>query len=366
MTTLLKSNPWLRLLSDSVFDRSTADFWLQRINPLWSTEEMRGRITQRQQISDDMYALTIQCNRQMDFGLAGQHHPVFVEINGIRYERNYSLTRLDPQHVALHVKHVAGGLVSTWLCEQAQIGDIIRFGAPYGEVEFPHFQSQRLAFLAAGSGITPVYSLLHDLHVTKCFADYQIHLLYWVSKQGELAFFEQFQQWQAQYPNFKVDYICTREPATANDPLHTRLSAQHVAQIDTIEDVAVFACGPSGFVETAQSLTMNAKQFQGEALYFSTPNVSDTASTAVEYVDLHLTRSNKHVQIKKGESILSALEAENIRPQHGCRMGICNKCACQKVSGSTQHIANKQQNHEAHQSLRICVNSAQSDLELDL
>ncbi len=61
-----------------------------------------------------------------------------------------------------------------------------------------------------------------------------------------------------------------------------------------------------------------------------------------------------------------ALEQQNIKPKHGCRMGICNKCACTKAQGSTQNLLNGSANHEPAQLLKICVNSAQSDLVIDL
>ncbi len=45
---------------------------------------------------------------------------------GVRYERTYSLTQIDAQHVLLNVKMVDQGKASHWLCEQAQIGDVFR------------------------------------------------------------------------------------------------------------------------------------------------------------------------------------------------------------------------------------------------
>lgn len=368
MSTLSKLNTWLHQLSTSVFDRSTTDFWLQQINPLWSSTEARGQIVARHQIAQDMYQLKIKCNRQMEFGEAGQHHPVFVEINGIRYERSYSLTQLDRQHIALNVKHVHGGLVSGWLCEKANIGDYLRFGKPYGEVSQDHFQSKSLVLLVAGSGITPAFSILHALEKQNRLEEFQIHLKYWASTQREHAFILPFKQWQERYASFNVDFYSTQAQNNTdnNGTTSQRLNATHLQSIQDVHDCAVFACGPSGFVETAQSLCRNAKQFQGEAFYFSTPSVTTSDSSEIELINIHLSRSNKQLQIPKGQSILTALEAHNIRPQHGCRMGICNKCACPKVSGSTQHIANKQTNHEANQLLRICVNSAQSDITLAL
>lgn len=83
-------------------------------------------------------------------------------------------------------------------------------------------------------------------------------------------------------------------------------------------------------------------------------------------MNVTLTQSNKVVSIPKGQSILASLEQQNIKPNHGCRMGICNKCACNKVEGSTKNLVNGAQNKEPGNLLKICVNSAQTDLVIDL
>ena len=47
-------------------------------------------------------------------------------------------------------------------------------------------------------------------------------------------------------------------------------------------------------------------------------------------------------------------------------MGICNKCACNKAEGSTKNLVDGSQNNEPGNLLKICVNSAQTDLVIDL
>ena len=84
------------------------------------------------------------------------------------------------------------------------------------------------------------------------------------------------------------------------------------------------------------------------------------------FVNVTLTQSKKMVSIPKGQSILVSLEQQNIKPTHGCRMGICNKCACNKVEGSTKNLVNGAQNTEPGNLLKICINSAQTDLVIDL
>ncbi|KAF1022123.1 MAG: NADPH oxidoreductase [Acinetobacter bereziniae] len=119
---------------DMVLGNDSTNFWLQKINPLWSVQQSLGKIVEKKQSAADTVCLKIKINRHFKMGQAGQHHPVVVEANGRRYERTYSLTQLDTQHVLLTVKKVEKGVVSQWLIDHVQIGDIIEFGQPYGDI----------------------------------------------------------------------------------------------------------------------------------------------------------------------------------------------------------------------------------------
>ena len=127
------------------------------------------------------------------------------------------------------------------------------------------------------------------------------------------------------------------------------------------EQSTVYACGPSGFVSLAEELFSQAVLFKGEAFSLSQADSSDTG-----FVNITLLQSEKTVAIPKGQSILAGLEQMNLKPKHGCRMGICNKCACNKVQGSTRNLVNGVESTEPGNLLKLCVNSAQTDLVIDL
>ncbi|MEB3766188.1 iron-sulfur cluster-binding domain-containing protein [Acinetobacter sp. MD2] len=355
MYALQRKNPLIDFFSDSIIDQRAVNFWLKKINPLWSTDQMLGRIVHKQHVADQTYSLTLLCNRHMDYGTAGQHHPVIVEIEGRRYERTYSLTQIAPNQVVLTVKKVEQGLVSSWLCDQAKIGDIVEFAQPYGDMRLPD-ASQPLILLAAGSGITPMLSLLSFLDQTNQLKNYQIHLLYWAQHATGLAFKDRFEVWQQQYPNFQFSAFCTRD-----EPAAARLNQQHVDGLKDVAQAQVLACGPSGFVQNAEQLFVHAKKFEAEAFSLTPMSFDDEGD-----VEIVLTKSQKILRVAKGQPLLDALEQANVKPVHGCRMGICNKCACTKVSGVTKHVGNGSENAEPANLLRICVNSAKSDLVLDL
>ena len=356
MQAIEKRNSLFNSLTQAIFDKEMANFWLQKVNPLWSVKHGLVQIVKKEFVAHDMVSLTLKCNRLVKMGVAGQHHPVIVEIAGRRYERIYSLTQIDAQHLRLTVKKVADGIVSNWFISESKIGDVFELGQPYGDMQ-QNIKTPNLIMLAAGSGITPMLSLITAIKQSQQLDKVQVQLLYWVKQRSDAAFVEYFEKVAQQYPNFNYQVFYTQE--TPNDE---RLNAEHLALVDDVENSTIYACGPSGFVATVEQLFEKAPAVLTEA--FSLTN--ESSADDIGYVNVTLTQSNKVIAIPKGQSILVSLEHEGLKPTHGCRMGICNKCVCNKSQGSTRNLLNGSENTEPSQLLKICVNSAQSDLVIDL
>ena len=342
-------------MAQSVMNSHDANFWLQKINPLWSMNQPLAKVVKKQIVAKDMVSLILQCNRHVQRGVAGQHHPVTVEIAGRHYERTYSLMQVDADHLCLTVKKVDQGLVSSWLVDQSQTGDILRLGQPYGEMQ-QQVQTPKLLLLAAGSGITPMLSLIEAFCQSRQLKAIFVQLMYWVKTHEDAAYAEYLKEVAENFPNFTYQIFYTQQQ-------DQRLNQSHVNQLKSLNETTVYACGPSGFAATAETLFKHVASIQTEAFGLSQ---FDTDATDTGFINVILTQSNKTLAIPKGQSILSSLEQQGIKPKHGCRMGICNKCACSKVQGSTKNLLNGSANHEPSQLLKICVNSAQSDLVIDL
>ena len=342
-------------MAQSVMNSHDANFWLQKINPLWSMNQPLAKVVKKQIVAKDMVSLILQCNRHVQRGVAGQHHPVTVEIAGRHYERTYSLMQVDADHLCLTVKKVDQGLVSSWLVDQSQTGDILRLGQPYGEMQ-QQVQTPKLLLLAAGSGITPMLSLIEAFCQSRQLKAISVQLMYWVKTHEDAAYAEYLKEVAENFPNFTYQIFYTQQQ-------DQRLNQSHVNQLKSLNETTVYACGPSGFAATAETLFKHVASIQTEAFSLSQ---FDTDATDTGFINVTLTQSNKTLAIPKGQSILSSLEHQGIKPKHGCRMGICNKCACTKAQGATKNLLNGSANHEPSQLLKICVNSAQSDLVIDL
>lgn len=366
---LIKSSA-LQTLVQSVFSPTAFDFWASHLNPTWSWHRPLARIVARRIAAKDSVTLTLKPNRHAQPFLAGQHINITAEINGARVTRSYSPSLVPNQTdvFTITVKRMSGGKVSNWLYEHAQVGHVFELGAPFGEMTLSELHQQHV-FLAAGSGITPFLSLIHEWVAQGALGD--VSLIYWAKNKAELCFVEEFALLAASHSNVHVHYALTQEHLIQephSQESSNTISCERISQqvletlIPDLNQRVAYACGPAGFVEQARSLTQGqAKDFYGEA--FSLPLI---ANDSTELVNIHLSKSNRTIRVTSGQPLLAALEAQGLKPESGCRMGICNTCVCTKQAGTTEHILTQDRDHEAGSSVRICINSARSDLTLDL
>jgi len=341
------------------------DFWATRLHPTWTWDRPLARIVDRQAQSRDAVTLLLQPNRHWRGFRPGQHVNLGVEIDGVRMTRSYSLSdapRADGR-IAVTVKHIEGGRMSRHLCQDARIGDVVDLGQAFGEMTWPQGAEDAWLFLAGGSGITPLMSLLRA-HAANGMPT-ALTLLYWARNRDELCFVDELRALAQRFPQFTVHFVLTREREPAEGEHSGRIGSEMLSVlVPDLEQRAVYACGPGGFVDSARTLVAsNARSFSAEAF---TPPPTNIDADAGGHVEVTLAASGRTLSVPRGQSLLTALEDQGLKLASGCRMGICNTCACGKVSGTTRHLHTGDAIGEPVSALRLCVNAAASDLVLDL
>ena len=141
----------------SLFTPLLPDDYLELINPLWSTQELRGRIERIYPETEDAVTILIK---------PGQYLRIGLDIDGVRHWRAYSLTS-DPDRedgrISITVKNVDEGTVSPHLVRGCEPGVIVGLGGVEGDFVLPEELPEKLLFISAGSGITPIMSMLRHL-----------------------------------------------------------------------------------------------------------------------------------------------------------------------------------------------------------
>ena len=339
-------------LTSLVAPPDVVEFWLSRFNPLWSLEHARARVVSRGIATDGATSLLLKPNRHFKGFRAGQHVNVKVEIDGILHTRSYSFAAAPRPDglLRLVVRAVGGAKVSEYL-QTIPVGTVIALSAAYGGLRMPTDPDRPTVMLAAGSGITPMLSLI-DQESSSGFSR-PIQLIYWARDSAQMIDRDALQEMSSSI--FRVNFIETSTSGRINEQqLREALSGEP----------NILACGSHGFVEAARALTEGkCASFQAES--FTPPNTAVENEVGGE-AEVTLLRSRKTITVPRNQSLLEALEANGLKPAHGCRMGICNTCSCQKSNGTARNLLDGKLHREVSQSIRICVHAAQSDLTLDL
>src|SRR5688572_30166072 len=150
----------------ALFTPLLPDDYLELINPLWSTRELRGRIERIERETSDAVTVVIRPGYEWLGHRPGQYLRIGVVVDGVHHWRAYSLTS-DPDRpdgcISITPKLVDSGKVSPHLVAKATPGTIVRLGGVEGTFTLPDPVPEKLLFISAGSGITPIMSMLRHL-----------------------------------------------------------------------------------------------------------------------------------------------------------------------------------------------------------
>ena len=143
------------------------DDYLRLINPLWTSRELRGRVEKVVTETEDAATLVIRPG----WGWRWDHRPgqyigIGVQVDGTYQWRSYSVsspTKQKGRTIAITVRAMPEGLLSSHLVNGLEPGTIVRLAAPEGDFTLPDPPPDRMLFLVGGSGVTPVMSMLRTL-----------------------------------------------------------------------------------------------------------------------------------------------------------------------------------------------------------
>ncbi len=292
----------------------------------------------------------------------GQHLTLRASIGGEDVRQSYSIcqARSDaggPTRLRVASQVVEGGRMSTWLNTVVRAGDAVDVMTPMGSFTCPvrpELARHHVA-VAAGSGITPVLSL-----VTTVLAEEprsQVTLLFGNRSTSSMMFLEELEDLKNRYPGrFQLVTVLSREPQEV-ELLHGRLDRERLARIlDALVPVAGvdewYLCGPMGLVEGAQELLLehgvdphhvhheifhvvDPADPEGTRRPLVAPVAADAPPVAVVTVRLD-GRTTTVPMTSAEESILDA--TLRVRPDapFSCTNGVCGTCRAHLVEGEVR------------------------------
>lgn len=347
---VLCAGGWLR--------EADVDLLLRVLHPTLALNRIRARVETRHWVAEDMLALTLRCNGNARGWRAGQHVQLYLQQEGVRYGRSYSLIEATADgRIELAIKRQPGGRLSNTLLDRLEVGQVLELGEAFGGLHWPS-ADEPVLLLAAGSGITPLLGLLREALARGFSAP--VTLLHQVRRREQRAYVDELQALASRYGNLQLRWAVS-SGWVEEDAWRGRISAEQLAELPGRH---LLTCGPRGFVEQVQDWWRAQRAGSVQAESFSP--LSSLAGGESREVRLDFARSAQQVMGSRAQSLLEQAEANGLRPAHGCRQGICASCTCTLLSGAVRDLRSGALFAEPGQPIRLCVSAPHGDVEIDL
>ena len=266
--------------------------------------------------------------------IAGQFINVLIQINGKEERRSYSICSAKEEILAIGVKRVQGGVVSNWFNNEAKEGTNIFISEPQGNFKVPD-GSKNIATIAAGSGITPILSVLKSKNDVP-----NMHLLYGNRSKQETMFIEEINNMD--YIN-KTFFLDTNPGENA---IGGRIDKENLikfikSDLSFLKKDAFLICGPEpmilGCIEALEFFGVSNDKIIYEL--FTTPvnlgiEEDKTSFSGASEVTVTLDDEEFFMTMESDtKTILDAVEEEGMDAPYSCRGGVCCSCKAKVMEG---------------------------------
>lgn len=348
-------SPWLRPFNDT----SALDDLVQRLLPRAALVDIRAKVVQVIEESTDTRSFILHCNRHWRGFRAGQHVLVTMEMRGRRVQRCFSLSSApdNSRRIRITVKRQSTSGVTAWMHESLRVGTLITLSRPLGEFCLPEVLPDKLLMLSAGSGITPLASMLHALRARSYQGD--VVLLHACRDQADWILHSELRALAQHLPGLRL--------LAHFSQVDGRMDAPRLAHlVPDFSDRLTLLCGPPRFRNWVGDLyRQRHAQARLRQEAFGVSGISVDSAAGGENA-VHCLKSERSFTTAPGQSLLLAAEAAGMTPRYGCRIGICRTCQCRLRGGSVENLLTGEITQEPGQWVQLCVSAARSPLTLDL
>ena len=373
MTTQVRLGAAVRALIRPVTTPLLPDDYLKLINPLWSARELRGRIVEVRPETADSATLVIKPG----WGFTADHRPgqyigIGLLVDGRWRWRSYSLTSpprttslrargatsmrargaAGSRNLSITVKAMPEGFLSTHLVSGVQPGTVVRLAAPQGNFVLPDPVPPSILFLTAGSGVTPVMSMLRTMQRRGHVGDV-VHV-HSAPTAAEVMFADELNALARRHPGYRLTVRATRTEG--------RLDVSRLAEVvPDWQDRQTWSCGPEGLLAEAEKVWAAAGIAGRLHLErFAAARGATGAGGAVTFARSGVTRT-----ADAATTLLDAGEQAGVRMPFGCRMGICHTCVVSLIDGRVVDLRTGAE-YEPGSRVQVCVTAPSGDCVVDI
>jgi len=279
--------------------------------------------------------------------IAGQYVNLKLTLDGQEIRRAYSICSApNSGEIRIAIKSVNNGHFSKFAKENLKAGDILEVSQPEGRFTFePNFANQKnYAGFAAGSGITPVMSILKS--VLESEPNSTFVLVYGNKTPQETIFHQELHDLQLKYVGrFFVHYVFSQ--AKVDNELFGRIDKSTVNFVlnnkhKEKEFEKFYLCGPEEMINLVSTVlkehNIADKNIKFELFSTSTANENTAAENHSGHTRITVLVDDEETtfEMSQKQTVLEAALKHGIDAPYSCQGGICSSCLARVTNGSAE------------------------------
>lgn len=312
----------------------------------------------------------------------GQFITLLLEIDGMPISRCYTISSppTRPHRMSITVKRVPGGPVSNWLHDNVVPGSELTVAAPGGAFTLTPPAEGKYLFLSAGSGITPLMSMMRTL--ADLAADADVAFVHSARTPADIVFRHELAAHAALLPGLTVSHVCEDDHVSEvwTGPRGRLTPELLTALVPDFRERTVFTCGPGPYMaavrEILTGLGYDMANYHEESFAFPAASIASEpvddgaagvadAEPAVGFT-IEFTKSGQTVVCAPDQTILDAALKAGVRVASACGEGMCGTCKSSLLCGDVdmRHNGGIRPREIREGKILICCSTPLTDLQI--
>ena len=272
---------------------------------------------------------------------AGQYITLKATINGSEIRRAYSICSApESGELKVAIKTVDNGIFSTYATSQLKVGNVLEVHEPEGKFVLEPTRSNNYLGMAAGSGITPVLSMIKAVLQREPSSSFT--LIYGNKSSEETMFKAELDALSVTYDTrFNLHYVFSRQNEEGSlfgriDKGHTNYFIKNIYKNWSFK--TTFLCGPEEMIKTV-SATLKENRYKESQILFElfTASVNEESNSQIKEgqteVTVLLDDEEFTFTMKQTDDILAAALRNDVDAPYSCQGGVCSSCLAKVTEG---------------------------------
>jgi ring-1,2-phenylacetyl-CoA epoxidase subunit PaaE len=279
---------------------------------------------------------------------AGQYVTIKLTLDGNEIRRSYSMSSAPHENqLQITVKAIENGTFSTFANKNLQVGHVLEVSAPEGKFLFqPQEKPLNYLTIAAGSGITPVFSIIKSILENE--KNSKVVLIFGNKTVDDTIFYQEIIDLEKQFQD-RFHYHLVFSQSKTDTSYFGRIEQSILYNVlknkhQNIDFKATYICGPEVMIQhISEALindgidknTIHYELFTSENTNIPVANLDGTTTITVK-----LDNDEKTFSMNKKTIVLDAVLKSGLDAPYSCQGGVCSSCMARIVEGTATMAKN--------------------------